>query len=641
MPVKKSTSISITTTAADRAARLAKRASSAPAPETAAPTTPPQVSLPSVPEVATDVSAAPTEVEADKAQATIDVDAIDTPVSRMIVDTMVPATIGQTTQANNNTHSETIDVDALDTAASVPVQTTNTNTIAATTTSATTISTAIDPSGNTTVQTVSPPLNDYPYLPAPGQEIQSGPKGKGKEKAIEGVVTAADPYDPYPDIPTDGFEDFFDRPDSPDTAAATERAIALSLGQQPDKVTAGASTSRRPGEATPSSSPKRQRANTAGDSVPTSPRTSTPRTGGRIHNPTVERFANPHALPPVAPLGRPRYSTADGLPPRGSYTPTPEGGWHPLFGIDEESIWKAHPEVQHQFWDNEPYPKFLVIVSGGNGHRIQTRDTIATAVANFVNVDPKSIQVGTPGTAQGPNDARAWLIGGLAQHLADAILEQGALSCTEITLFAVPYSPPIAGFLGIMSGFTLRNTPAGAANAQEYIRSALAGDAAITQFVRAHRDSFPPTVDADGALEIFLASVGVHGVELLVNNTTTITAWNTYVVSPTESVAHFNHLRKLFASIVIHTSYAGEGKIVGLHHLPLYRPSHKPLPLPSRPWMDGCHPGHNLRPSRHQPHCPRRLEPRFPWGPHSRPWGTWEWARKWSWQPRRNRARSQ
>ncbi|KAJ7775426.1 hypothetical protein B0H16DRAFT_1713012 [Mycena metata] len=499
----------------------AKRASSAPAPETAVPTTPSPVSLPAVPgspAVALDDTATPVNAT--------DVDAIDIPVSRMIVDALVPSV--------NNVHPETIDVDALNTALSDPVQTTNTDTITPAPTSTTTISVAADLSSITNAQSVSLPLNQYPHLPTPGQEIQSEPKGKGKEKVVEEVTTAADSYDPYPDIAKDGFENF-DRPDSPDTAAAT--AHALSLDQQLGQVTAGASSSRRPGEEPPSPSSKHQCANTAGDTVPTSPRTSTPRISRRMHNPTAEH----------------------GLPPRGSYTPTPEDGWHLLFGIDEESIWRAHPEVQRQFWDDEPQPKFLVIVSGGNRHHIQTRDTIATALANFVNVDPDLFQPPT-----------------------EAILAKGALSCAEITLFAVPYSPPLAGFIGTMSGFTLRNTPAGAGAAQEHIRSAMAGDAAITQYLRLD-------VDADGALGIFLASVGVHGINLLVDNNTTVMAWNVYVVSPTESVTHFNHLRKLFASLVIITTCAGRGKIhkaLGCSICPCINRPTNLCPFPRAPgWM--------------------------------------------------------
>ncbi|KAJ7019143.1 hypothetical protein C8F04DRAFT_1276612 [Mycena alexandri] len=538
LPKKSTSTTTLPTTAADRAARFAKRASSAPAPDAIVTVNlSPPTALPSVPEAQTTTYS---EVVEDTAETRIDVDAIESNVSND------PAT-----QPVANVDQGVIDVDA-----APPISVSGTSWPPIPHISFPPVTMTVDSSSPGNARTPSPPVEEYPSLPTPGLEIQSDPKGKGKAKRAEDISVA----NPYPDIPKDGFEDFFDTPDSPVTAAATARAIALSLGQQPALVTAGASSSRRPGEDAPGSPSKRQRANTVGDSIPTSPFTSTPRSG-RIPNPAAERVANPRAPPPTAPVAHPRYRTADGLPPRGSFTPTPEEGWHPLFGIDSGSVWRAHPDIQRGIWDDEDHPKFLVLVSGGNGDRIQTTEVIGDTLAAFVNVDPESIQVGTPGSAQGPHDARAWLIGGLPQHLAEAVLDMGVLSCAEISLFALPYSPPIAGFIGTISGFTIRRSPAGAARAQEYIRAAMASSTAITQFVRAHRDSFPPEVDADGALEIFLASVGVRGIDLLTGSGTTITAWNTYVVSPTESVAHFNHLRSLFAALVIHTGFAGEGRI--------------------------------------------------------------------------------
>ncbi|KAJ7204925.1 hypothetical protein B0H12DRAFT_1080423 [Mycena haematopus] len=264
-----------------------------------------------------------------------------------------------------------------------------------------------------------------------------------------------------------------------------------------------------------------------------------------------------------ARTARPRFRTADGNPPRGSYTPIPEDEWRLLFGIDGESIWRNHPEAQRAMWDNEPHPKFLAIVSGGNGDRTLTQRAIATAIANYVNVDVDEVSVGPPalGTGSGP-DARAWLIGGLPTNLAHAVLDARVLCCTEITLFLVQYSPPINGFLGAITGFTLRNTRAGTDKACEHIGNAMKNDPAISRFVRSHRDVFPPHIGEDEALDLFTLSIGVRGIDLLLpGNAGTYVAWNVYVMTPTDIVKDFNELRRLFSLLVIVTSFNGEGRI--------------------------------------------------------------------------------
>ncbi|KAJ7854959.1 hypothetical protein B0H14DRAFT_3648172 [Mycena olivaceomarginata] len=314
------------------------------------------------------------------------------------------------------------------------------------------------------------------------------------------------------------------------------RAKAMSLGQQPDYTTLGASTScttrsssraaavtgsstsRRPVDTIPVTSPKRQRLNTAGESNPSPrvPRSPSPDTihgeHGRIHNPTTVRPMNPFSPPPVER----RFPTADGLPPRGTYTAEPRNGWRPLYGFEADAVWRNHPSAQRKKWDREPHPKFLVIVMGGNGDRTQTTGRIAAAIAGRINVDPASILVGVPGlgTGAGP-DARAWLIGGLLEHLAQVVLESRCLCSTNITLFFLQYAPLITGFLGTIGGLIIPNTREGRVTAMDLIEDVIGKNTAITRFICDHRDSFPSHLNADQALDVFMSSIGVDAIELL------------------------------------------------------------------------------------------------------------------------------
>ncbi|KAJ7869772.1 hypothetical protein B0H14DRAFT_273720 [Mycena olivaceomarginata] len=470
----------------------------------------------------------------------------------------------------------------------------------------------------------TPPVRDsFPPLPSPGANVQSRAarrkdnKGKGKEKAS--------PRAPTPDV--EEIEDpdlggFFS--DDGETASAREaaadardanlqadlaRAKAMSLGQQPDYTTLGASTSRttrsssraaavtgsstsrRPADTIPETSPKRQRSNTAGESNPSPrvPRSPSPDTihgeHGRIHNPTAVRPMNPFSPPPVER----RFPTADGLPPRGTYTAEPRNGWRPLYGFEADAVWRNHPSAQREKWDREPHPKFLAIVMGGNGDRTQTAGRIATAIAGRINVDPASILVGAPGlgTGAGP-DARAWLIGGLPEHLAQVVLESRCLCSTSITLFFLQYAPLITGFLGTIGGLIIPNTREGRVTAMDLIEDAIGNNTAITRFVRDHRDSFPSHLDADQALDVFMSSIGVDAIELLLpNNGGSYVAWNVYALSPTDSLEDWNQLRRLFGLLVIDTTYYGEGRI----HPPMscnFCPStDHPGPLCPFPRVDG------------------------------------------------------
>ncbi|KAJ7849679.1 hypothetical protein B0H14DRAFT_3452381 [Mycena olivaceomarginata] len=426
----------------------------------------------------------------------------------------------------------------------------------------------VDTAASNSDAAATPPVRDpFPPLPSPGANVQSPAarrkdnKGKGKDKAS--------PRAPTPDV--EEIED-------PDLGGffSDDGETASRLGKGEGDVTRSATYTRgidlahhalilarrrrrRHGQL--HTSPKRQRSNTAGESIPSPrvPRSPGPDTArgehGRIHNPTAVRPINPFSPPPIER----RFPTADGLPPRGTYTAAPANGWRSLYGFEADA--------------------FLAFVMGvGNGDRTQTAGRIATAIAGYINVDPASVLVGAPGlgTGAGP-DARAWLIGGLPENLAQVVLESRCLCSTAITLFFLQYTPLITGFLGTIGGLIIPNTRQGRATAMGIIEDAISNDSAITRFVRDHRDSFPSHLDADQALDIFLTSIGVDAIELPPPQQRRIV----------HRLEQWNQLRRLFALLVIDTTYYGEGRIHPPMSCNLCPSTDHPGPLCPFPHVDG------------------------------------------------------
>ncbi|KAJ7716052.1 hypothetical protein DFH07DRAFT_785495 [Mycena maculata] len=176
-----------------------------------------------------------------------------------------------------------------------------------------------------------------------------------------------------------------------------------------------------------------------------------------------------------------------------------------------------------QIYDAVPHPKFFLVVSGGNGAVLRTHGLIRDAIGNFINIDPAGFTLGTPPTAANGTSPSLWLAADIPNHLAQSIVDNKIISSTDITIYPIPYNMPVMGFVGVFAGFTLPNTAAGANAARDLLRTAIAANSDIGTFVQTHRDAFGPQVSAGEAWTIFLASITVHGIVLLVNDTNTIT----------------------------------------------------------------------------------------------------------------------
>ncbi|KAJ6614055.1 hypothetical protein B0H10DRAFT_2221658 [Mycena sp. CBHHK59/15] len=207
--------------------------------------------------------------------------------------------------------------------------------------------------------------------------------------------------------------------------ADLELATAASLAEQaaPVNATAGASSSHRP-DTGPGSPPKRLHANTAGDAAPApfavgaAAQVATPAATPAQLVPASATFAQAVIAAPTAPLAAaapaqppaaapaqpvaaaalpPMWLTADGLPPRGSYTPTPAGGFHAIIYSPELLLQGVPPDLI-QMYDAVPFPKIFLVVSGGNGAVMRTHGLIRDAIGNYINIDPTGFTLGTPDT---------------------------------------------------------------------------------------------------------------------------------------------------------------------------------------------------------------------------------------------------
>ncbi|KAJ7791170.1 hypothetical protein B0H14DRAFT_2625318 [Mycena olivaceomarginata] len=188
--------------------------------------------------------------------------------------------------------------------------------------------------------------------------------------------------------------------------------------------------------------------------------------------------AGPVAAPVPTPALPPLWLMADGLPPRGSYTPTPAGGFPPI-------------EVA--------CPKFFLVVSGGNSAVMKTHGLICEAIGNYINIDPTVFTLSTPPTAENGSSPTLWLAADIAEPLVQAVVNACLLSSTGITIYTLPYNMPIVGFVGVFASFTLPNTVPGANAARDLMGTAIKANNETAQLMQTHRDAFGPQVSSGEA----------------------------------------------------------------------------------------------------------------------------------------------
>ncbi|KAJ7759421.1 hypothetical protein DFH07DRAFT_772232 [Mycena maculata] len=291
------------------------------------------------------------------------------------------------------------------------------------------------------------------------------------------------------------------------------------------------------------------------------------------------------AQPVTAAAPPPLWLTANGLPPRGSYTPTPPGGFPDIISSPEQLVSGVPPDLL-QMYDAVPHPKFFLVVSGGNGAVMRTHGLIRDTIANFINIGPADFTLGTPPTNANGNSPALWLAADIPAHLAQSIIDNRIISSTAITLFPLPYDMPVIGFVGVFAGFTLPNTDAGANATRDLLRTAIGANNEIAQFVQTNRDAFGPQVSAGEAWATFLASVTVHGIVLIVNDTNTV-AWCLHVTPPTNDRQAWGRLCRLFGKLQVMTALYGTARLQRAFRCCICPSIDHPTPLCPLPGLPG------------------------------------------------------
>jgi hypothetical protein len=281
----------------------------------------------------------------------------------------------------------------------------------------------------------------------------------------------------------------------------------------------------------------------------------------------------------------PLWLTADGLPPRGAYTPTPAGGFPDIWYQPEPLLHGTPPQLT-QLRDEVDHPKFYVVVSGGNGSTARTHGRIRDSISNRINVAPDSFILGTPPTAANGTSPALWLVAGIPAHLAQDLLDSQSISSSAITLYPIPYEIPVNGFVGVFTGFYLANTTEHANIARNLLRTAIAADNDIAQFVQTHRDAFGPQVSAEEAWASFLNSVAVRSIVLIDNDITTID-WRLHVNPPTTNREFWAQLRRLFGRLQIWNASWGVARLRRAFHCRICPSIDHPTPLCPLPDVPG------------------------------------------------------
>ncbi|KAJ7878254.1 hypothetical protein B0H13DRAFT_2545725 [Mycena leptocephala] len=217
---------------------------------------------------------------------------------------------------------------------------------------------------------------------------------------------------------------------------------------------------------------------------------------------------------------------------------------------------------------------------------MRTHGLIRESIGGFLNIDPTSFTLGTPPTAANGTSPTLWLAADIPNNLVQGIIDNRILSSTAITLFPLPYTMPVTGFIGVFAGFTIPNSDAGANAARNLLRTAIAANNEIAQFVQTHRDAFRPQVSAGEAWEAVLASITVHAIALLVNGTNTV-AWRLYIDPPTNNRVHWGQLCRLFGKLQIMTALYGTARLQRAFRCRICPSVDHPTPLCPLPGLPG------------------------------------------------------
>ncbi|KAJ7151845.1 hypothetical protein C8R43DRAFT_1127477 [Mycena crocata] len=303
--------------------------------------------------------------------------------------------------------------------------------------------------------------------------------------------------------------------------------------------------------------------------------------------PAAALNAAPAPAPAQAPGGPVVYGTADNLPPRTHYIAYPAA--RPT-GISPRTLLGPASSAHLDLWRvqrDQGIPGVYAWRAGGSVDRTTEGQQLGPGVEGILNMPSGSITigVGSPAAQGGPNP-NLFYITGAPQHLLDVLIAASLLSTGVISFYVTPTEIPVDGFLGLIEGLILPNTPAGVTTVRLAVQDGMRSNNDFINAVLALRDAAGPQVPAHETLANTIASTHVSAIELA-HGSGTWTCWRVYITPATLSHDHQETVRTSFQNTTVLTFQSeGRVRIAGLF-CGNCRSTDHPTPLCTDPAGDG------------------------------------------------------
>ncbi|KAJ7180858.1 hypothetical protein C8R46DRAFT_1319225 [Mycena filopes] len=441
---------------------------------------------------------------------------------------------------------------------------------------------------------VAPATSRRPSLSSTFGAHDEPPAGEGILSPIEdntGVLGVPAQTNPRPDH------------EDPHFMADYNTALARSLipADAPTNTTAGASTSKRRSEEpeSPSKRPRSEegeissarvtRASAREAAGSNRPRNTQPNERGtrearptpapaneiptttRVSTTTTATQQTASATPLRTARSPPRspspyeggFMTEDGRPPRIPITPTPEGGWPLVTGVDREVLMDPVDKEQTGEWEEEEAegPTSLAFRMGGSLDPVSDSRALAAAAEGTVNAEPGSARVGAGVAAvEGARPPNVFIIAGLSAFAHRALQEQLVISTANGTFVILPPHPNESGYMGTVVDLAFENTPEGAIGAADVIRRCATKNMQFVQLVQTHRDGVPRNYSIQEIADELRDSITVQPIEIT-NTLGTRIGWRVYSIVTTRIPAAYRLIRAAFRKTRLVTGFSYRGVV--------------------------------------------------------------------------------
>lgn len=229
---------------------------------------------------------------------------------------------------------------------------------------------------------------------------------------------------------------------------------------------------------------------------------------------------------------------------------------HELFEI-------VHPETLRE-WEAVPPPKLIVFIAN---------DTVTKEVHHRVVLIRKALEEIFPDAVPiiGSSDPATpshlavfpFLVHRIPGSYAHILVAQRYWSCTELTFFALDFSPPPTSFVMTLEGLHLPATLESEHVVEQLVQHKLFCSPSITRLIDQHRDNLPPLATAR-LIESVMGTIKARSVNLGKNADDPV-VFNIYIHPPMKEPLHHQTWLREIRSITYFT-HCGTGKAALVFH---------------------------------------------------------------------------